>query len=134
MVILGEGTHWTAAVYQELPNTRWPDMCGLDVHTVIFARTLTFWRRRMSIIRQTSDSQNRSSVQRLEHGIHICPHSTKPSGSSRCSEDTFFTVRGVITSKAVAWFHGELLFRIRSARFTDRSLKTLDFGVCWRNT
>ena len=66
--------------------------------------------------------------------VHICSHSTKPSGSSRCSEDTFFTVRGMITSNVVAWIHSKLLFRSRSARFTDWSLKTLDFGVCWRNT
>ena len=54
--------------YQELPNTRWPDVCGKDVHTVIFTRTLSF--RRMSI-RQTSESQKKSSVQRLKHGARV---------------------------------------------------------------
>ena len=54
---IADNTH--TPQYQEFPSTRWPVVCGKDVHTVIFTRTLSF--RRMSI-RPTCESQNRSSL------------------------------------------------------------------------
>ena len=47
---MADNTH--TPQYQELPNTRWPDVCGKDVHTVICSRTLSFWRRIMLFVKE----------------------------------------------------------------------------------
>ena len=64
---------------------------------------------------------------------HMCSNSTKPSGSSRYWEDTFFAARGGSPARLLRVFTEKFLFGLgQPGSLTDRSLKTkpLDLGVC----